>query len=541
FGRIHRIGQTEVCHLWNLVASGTSEGDVYQRLLLKLEQQSEALEGKVFDVLGEMFRGTTLRDLLVEAIRYGEDPEVQQRLFEEVEAPFDRENIERLYQERAIAADTLGPTDIDRIREQLERAQARKLQPHFIRAFFVAAFEGLGGRIVEREAKRYEITRVPAVVRNWTPRGRRSAPILRSYERVTFEKKLVNVPGKPTAEFLCPGHPLLDAVIDIIRDRHSALLKEGAVLVDESDEATEPRALVYLQHEISDARQRDEGRRNVVSRRMVFVELPHGGEPVGAGWAPYLDYRPPTEEERERIPQIVGDEWHADALETTARTYAIEQLVPEHMAEVRERVQAQVDKTMAEVKKRLTREIAYWDRRAEELKARELAGRRPRLNSAMARQRADDLQARLNRRMAELEQERTLSARPPVVMGMALIIPAAMLAEEEPGPAVRASATARKRIERLAIAAVMEAERELGRQPEDVGVPGNPWDVESLDPEPNERLFIEVKGRDTEADTICVTRNEILTAFNKPQHFILAIARIEDDEVTELHYVRQPF
>jgi hypothetical protein len=38
FGRIHRIGQTEVCHLWNLVAEETREGDVYRRLLEKLEQ-----------------------------------------------------------------------------------------------------------------------------------------------------------------------------------------------------------------------------------------------------------------------------------------------------------------------------------------------------------------------------------------------------------------------------------------------------------------------------------------------------------------------
>jgi hypothetical protein len=38
FGRIHRIGQTEVCHLWNLVAEETREGDVYRKLLEKLEE-----------------------------------------------------------------------------------------------------------------------------------------------------------------------------------------------------------------------------------------------------------------------------------------------------------------------------------------------------------------------------------------------------------------------------------------------------------------------------------------------------------------------
>ena len=46
FGRIHRIGQTEVCHLWNLVAANTREGEVYRRLLEKLEEAREALGGE---------------------------------------------------------------------------------------------------------------------------------------------------------------------------------------------------------------------------------------------------------------------------------------------------------------------------------------------------------------------------------------------------------------------------------------------------------------------------------------------------------------
>ena len=41
FGRIHRIGQTEVCHLWNLVAKDTREGEVYHRLLEKLDEERE--------------------------------------------------------------------------------------------------------------------------------------------------------------------------------------------------------------------------------------------------------------------------------------------------------------------------------------------------------------------------------------------------------------------------------------------------------------------------------------------------------------------
>src|SRR5262249_16350531 len=85
-GRIHRIGQTEVCHLWNLVASETREGDVYRRLLEKLEEARSALGGQVFDVLGKLqFEGKSLRDLLIEAIRFGDRPEVRARLTQAVE------------------------------------------------------------------------------------------------------------------------------------------------------------------------------------------------------------------------------------------------------------------------------------------------------------------------------------------------------------------------------------------------------------------------------------------------------------------------
>ena len=78
FGRIHRIGQTKVCHLWNLVASETREGAVYRRLLENLETARKTLGGKVYDVLGELFEARPLRNLFMEAIRYGD--EVRERL-----------------------------------------------------------------------------------------------------------------------------------------------------------------------------------------------------------------------------------------------------------------------------------------------------------------------------------------------------------------------------------------------------------------------------------------------------------------------------
>jgi SNF2 family DNA or RNA helicase len=129
FGRIHRIGQTEVCHMWNLVAVETREGEVFKRLLDKLNAMREALGGQVFDVLGSgrIFRERSLRDLLIEAVRYGEEPAVRARLETVVEQVFEEELREALT-ERALVTDALSPSDIEEIREQMERAEARKLQ-----------------------------------------------------------------------------------------------------------------------------------------------------------------------------------------------------------------------------------------------------------------------------------------------------------------------------------------------------------------------------------------------------------------------------
>ena len=236
FGRIHRIGQTEVCHLWNLIADETREGDVYRRLLEKLEQARESLGGQVFDVLGKLqFAGRPLRDLLLEAIRYGEQPEVRARLTTVLDDALDRERLQNLLEDAALAPDAMDATRVQRVREELERAAARRLQPHYVESFFRAAFARLGGSLRQREPRRYEITHVPGAIRSRDRLIGAAEPVVARYERIAFEKDLLAPPGKPPAAFLCPGHPLLDAVLDLTLERHRDLLKRGTVLVDERD------------------------------------------------------------------------------------------------------------------------------------------------------------------------------------------------------------------------------------------------------------------------------------------------------------------
>ena len=547
FGRIHRIGQTEVCHLWNLVASETREGDVYGRLLEKLEQARKTLGGQVFDVLGKMqFDGRPLRELLVDAIRYGEQPDVRAKLTTIVENAFDREKLSELLEERSLTPDTMDVSRVHRVRARMERAEARRLQPHYIESFFLEAFQRLGGRARQRESRRYEITHVPAAVRNIEPTTGAGMPVLRRYERIAFEKLLAANGNHPPAAFVCPGHPLLDAVIGRTLAGHRDLLKQGAVLVDERDAGTQPRVLFFLEHAIQDASLTRAGTRRVISKRMLYVELDAAGNARHMEYAPYLDYRPLAADEPRHEALLARPEctWIGAELEQTAQRYAVANVVPEHVDEIRRARQPLLDKTREAVQARLTMEISHWDRRAEDLKLQEQAGRvNARLNSGQARQRADRLQERLQKRLAELEQERQISPRPPVVLGAALIAPLGLIRamaggaplRRLPAPSDTQAAAARAR------QIVMDVERELGYEPTDREFEKRGYDIESRDPASGRLRFLEVKGRVSGAPAITVTRNEILYSLNKPDAYILAIVEFLDGDHHRVHYLRRPF
>jgi hypothetical protein len=195
------------------------------------------------------------------------------------------------------------------------------------------------------------------------------------------------------------------------------------------------------------------------------------------------------------------------------------------------------------VKDRLTKEITYWDHRAEQLKLQEQAGKAgARLNSQEARRRADDLQARLERRLAELDREAQVSALPPVVLGALVVVPMGLIAAMTGiSPASLATAPDTQASAARARAIVMDIERRLGFEPVDREFERLGYDIESRVPGTGKLRFIEVKGRVASAATVTVTKNEILTSLNKPDDFVLAIVEFLDEERHRAHYLPRPF
>jgi superfamily II DNA or RNA helicase len=533
FGRIHRIGQKHVCRLWNLIAEDTREGQVFTRLLEKMEAQRAAYGGRLFDVLGEAFKDQPLRKLLMDAIRYGDDPARLEELNRVVDVEVAK-GCNDLLAERALARESLTPHELDQMRRRMDEARARRLQPHFVEDFFTDAFKRLGGRMARRERDRFEITNTPATIRHRQRPGA-TIPISTRYERVTFEPESVDADDARRAELIAPGHPLMDTVLDATIEAHRGALESGALLFDPTDAGPDPRLTVALIAEIVD------GTGTVVSKRFEFVNLtPTGGATV-SGPAPYLDLQSLPDYARGTAKEVLTGAWLTDGVEQLATSWAIAHAQPEHLDEVRTRLLPLVDKTRSAVQARLHQQINYLYAEATRLRDAHTSGlgrrRRQRQSPDRLEARAHDLEARLAQRIAACDAEAQLSASPPRVIGAALVIPAGLIPGEV---ATHARETAR--VERRAVDKVLAAERALGREPEEMPHLNTGYDIRSIAPD-GSTVFIEVKGRVSGAKDFTITRSEVLLGKNVPAAHRLAMVEVSPDgpEHDQVRYVAEHF
>ncbi|MFE7093724.1 DEAD/DEAH box helicase [Streptomyces erythrochromogenes] len=405
FGRIHRIGQKEVCRLWNLVASNTREGEVFTRLLGKLDQMRETYGGKVFDVLGEAFAETPLRDLLLDAIQYGEQPAVKDRMYEVIDSTVGN-GLKSLLDERALAAEHLSDADLRLLRDTMDDARARRLEPHDIEATFRDAFTRLGGRIVKRAQGRHELAHVPQHVRSAA-----NGPIATKYDHVTFDLGHVQPDDRAHVDLLAPGHPLHDAVMAETIRNFGGALNRGTVLVSAALEA--PHLLVGVVEEVVD------GTGASVSRRFTYCYVDSRGTVHPAGPAPYLDCTEAPDGAATGIE--CGLPWLADA-EDKATSWIIANRLPAYLAEVQPRRLAELAKSRDLVTRRLTSESERLLLAAAAASEKEWRGEKPKESAESLRRKAAELDVRLRRRLDLLDRQQRMSTKPPQILTAALVL-----------------------------------------------------------------------------------------------------------------------
>lgn len=523
FGRIHRIGQTEVCRLWNLVAQNTREGQVFDRLLEKIEEQRKAYGGKVFDVLGQAFEKTPLRTLLLEAIQYGELPETRERMHEVIDASV-ADGLSELLQERALASDVLADNEVERMRRVMDEARARRLQPHYIEMAFRGAFTAMGGRMSRRETGRFEITHVPAALR-----GRRE-PVSTRYGRVCFDIDKIDDARSGRADLLAPGHPLHDAVMHAAEELWGDTLRRGTVLI--SADLEEPHLLLGVLQEVID------GTQEKIARQFHYAYADASGHVTLAGPAPYLDLVPvPTGETADRARSLP---WIGRAADSAA-SHLSAHVLPEYTREVTDQQTTVIARTRAAVESRLQAEIHRLDSEALGTSQKEQAGQKVKESSASLTRKARDMETRLQRRLGQLDAQAHVQASPPRVTVQALVVPLSWVEGELSADApVHAKET--KAVERRAVEAVLAAERQLGRDPIEQAFNNKGFDILSIEPD-GHAMTIEVKGRIAGAEDFFITHNEVLTGKNAQPRYRLALVRVSPNgpDHDEVRYVANPF
>jgi superfamily II DNA or RNA helicase len=546
FGRIHRIGQTRTCHLWNLLASETREGAVFNRLFQKLQQEQASLGGSVFDVLGKLRfedksgEEVTLEKLLEEAIRSDNSRSAFEDIERRVESALNIEKLHKYIEDDMLATSTMDLSKVMRVMRQIEIAEARKLQPHYIYQFFFSAFNHLGGKMKKRGNSRFEILKIPQSITRHLSTSFLGSTIPIKYERICFEKKNVRIDGLPNAELIHPGHELMKGIIKEIFDRYRDVLSNGTVLIDESEESYDVRTLYYVQSDINDATTDKHGQQRQASRRLQFIEIDKYGNSVDAGMAPYLDYTAASESQHTWIKDNINIIWPDADFESEIEIYSINKLVPDHLKDIQDIRNENVGKTRQAVEKRLKSEIRRQDNllaKAREEKRAGIKGAEGRISQTIDR--IADLTLRLDRRLKELDRQKALSPLPPRVLGCALIVPKCLF-ESQRGHSISPDIEARKRIELMGMDAVMQLENYLGFIPEDVSAKNCGYDIRSYTEESGNVKFVEVKARTIEADYITVTPNEHLTALNKPDSFYLAIVKV-DGSTRDVIYLKEPF
>ncbi len=235
-GRIHRIGQTHDVYAFNFVATDSEdgqpiiEGQILHRLLQKLDEMREALEGRVFDVIGEVLslNDVNLPEMLREAAY---DP---RRLDQYIDA-IDRIDPARLRQYEQATGIALARANVDfsGFQSRNLEIEERRLMPSYVEAFFLAAAKEVGLRIEPRADGLWRIEHVLADLRSDRLQSiRRFGKSEASYRKATFHKEHLDQNAHVDAVLIGPGHPLYAAVDERLNERLAPLNGRAAFYVD---------------------------------------------------------------------------------------------------------------------------------------------------------------------------------------------------------------------------------------------------------------------------------------------------------------------
>lgn len=489
-GRIHRYGQQKDVYVFNLVAEDTREGQVLTKLFDKLEEIRKAMgSDKVFDVIGDIFYGKNLYQLILEAVANARSMD---EIIKELDIKVDEEYITKV---KEALGESLATRHIDytRIKEMAEKAKEYRLIPEYVEEFFKRAFKKTGGNFRIRkdgfiaiDSVTYEIRKIAEGV----DFKNRYGSIPKSYPKATFDKDIAF--KNPDVEFISFGHPLFEALLEWVSKNYFSKLQKGAVFEDPSGRYD--GVLWFFEGEVKD------GKGQVAGKRLMVIYDASGKEMNEVNPAILWDF----------IPKDNNEPTTVDMSMKRSQEYVIDTVEKYKQEIVKER------KRQAEIKKKygiksLEYLIGELDADLAELYERQAEGEKVDIVIRNKEERKRQYEEALKTLQKEIEQEVSLTISMPKFLGAVLVNPPIsrdMISDEE--------------IERIGMEIAMGYEKNQGREPEDVSKENLGFDIRSKGN--GEIRYMEVKARKDEGQ-VALTCNEWFKAKRfKEQYWLYVVA-----------------
>lgn len=493
-GRVHRYGQQHEVFIYNMVASDTIEGKILDKLFEKLKKMREHLgSDRVFDVIGDVLPGKSLKDLILDAIS-------RARTLDDILADFDSvPDLEAVQRVKDATMESLATRHIDltRILGEQRLALENRLVPEYVENFFCRAATVFDIAMEKRADGFWRIPRVPYDIRNQSHDFKlRYGQVNPDYARMSFDKAKA---FKGEAEFVAMGHPLMEGIVECIFQRFESDAASGAVLYDPDGKLD--GLLWYLQTEIKDGKGRTAG------RRLFAVYEDAGGNCTLVSPAILWDLKPASVD----AINDVSSSRQADqnAIVDFAITYALEP----YRAELQEQRQKDAQIKTKYGLKSLDDLIFRSEEKLADYHTRQAMGEKiPEATIFNEQQRKEEQQRKKERLTREIEAETHLLPNDPVVLGVARVSPLPSQAKGmSPDP----------EIEKIGMEVAMQYEQNQGRTPVDISSQNLGYDIRSSGGDDTCR-YIEVKARAVEG-VVALTPNEWLMANRLGEEYWLYI------------------
>lgn len=485
-GRIHRYGQKYETHIYNLIAKDTREGAVLQTILDKLESMREHLGGdRVYDVISEIFEeeGIKFEDVMKKAILGRITTEEHQKI--------NRIDMNTQDKMAKVSEEALATryVDLAKFKEKKELADEYRLIPEYIEQFVLEGLSYFEGKWTKLREDVFRIEEVPVIVRK-----KSKDPLTqnkRYYAQVSFNKEIIG--EDRSIEFIAPGHPLFEALADLIIERFESTLSEGAIFFE--PEGTEEGILWFVKGSIND------GKGNVIGEKLFAIKQKTDRELSKKGPFILWDLNPCDK------PQKYKSELsNLEQNEEVVSDWAINNLVEPYFKEIKEQIFSDLEIKHKYLKRSLNFLINKKMEKEQEYVKKEQKGKDMKLLLLNVRRDIENYKHRKDNLLSEIEKEKNLSMGLPEVVAVIGLIPYPIEDNKELSGMKRD-----EEVEKIAMEVAMKFEKKNKRNPVDVSKDNDGCGFDIKSKGSNELRYIEVKGRAKEG-VVFLTLNEWIKA-----------------------------